>query len=112
VEGIFVAQSLVLQVLGLAALGLEVWALVEAVRFRKDSYPAAGKQTKVLWVVILSVATAIGFLYFRNPIGSILSILSVAAAGVFMAGVRPALRSLQGRGRGPGGSSGGPYGGW
>lgn len=107
--GIVVVQSLVLQVLGLAALALEVWALVEAVRFRKESYPAAGKQTKVLWVTILAVASALGFVYFRSPL-ALLSVMSVAAAGAFMAGVRPALRSLQGRGgRGP---SSGPYGGW
>jgi len=109
VNGLFAVQSLLMLVLSIAALGLEAWALFEAVRFRKDAYPAAGKQTKVLWVAILAVATALGVIHLGgNPLG-FLSILSVAAAGGFLAGVRPALRAVQGRG---GSTSSGPYGGW
>ncbi len=106
-------QGIVFWVLSVAAFGLELWALVEAVRFRASAYVAAGKQTKPLWVAITAVATAIGFLALPvagilNALG-FLAILAVAAAAVFLAGVRPALRSVQG----PGGrTSQGPYGGW
>ncbi|SDQ83823.1 DUF2516 family protein [Quadrisphaera sp. DSM 44207] len=105
-------QTGIFWLLSIAAFAFELWALVEASRFGARSYTAAGKQTKNLWVGVLAVATALGFLAL--PIAnflsvlSFLSILSVAAAGIFMAGVRPALRAVQGRG----GSSGGPYGGW
>ncbi|TXR56191.1 DUF2516 family protein [Quadrisphaera setariae] len=101
-------QGFILLVLGVAALGLEVWALVQAIRFRKDAYPAAGKQTKVLWVTLTAVGAAVGFVSLGNPLG-FLSIIAVAIAAIFLVSVLPALRSVQG----PGGrTSNGPYGGW
>jgi len=99
-------------VLSIAAFAMEAWALVQAARFRADAYVAAGKQTKRLWVGVLSVAAVIGFLALPGGFLSVLgflSILAVAAAGGFLAGVRPALRAVQGRG---GSTSSGPYGGW
>ncbi|PWJ51751.1 Protein of unknown function [Quadrisphaera granulorum] len=103
-----IGQGFVLTVLGVAALGLEVWALIEAARFRKDAYTAAGKQTKVLWVALTAAAAALGFVLVFNPL-NFLSVIAVAIAAIFLTSVRPALRSVQG----PGGrTSGGPYGGW
>lgn len=94
--------------LGVGALGLEVWALVEAARARKEAYPAAGKRSKGLWVTLTAVAAAVGFVSLQSPL-NFLSIIAVAAAAVFLTNVRPALRSVQG----PGGrTSNGPYGGW
>lgn len=98
-------QSLILQVLGVAAFGMEVFALVDAARHRPDAFVAAGKKTKQLWLIILGVAALIGFVFLLNPLG-ILSILAVVAAGIYLADVRPALRDVS-SGRG-----GGPYGGW
>ena len=102
---VFGLQSIVLLVLGLLALGLEVFALVDAVRQRKDAFPAAGKLTKPIWLAILGVATAVGFVTFRDPLftGGIFSLLAVVAAGVYLADVRPAVRNMSG---------GGPYGRW
>lgn len=102
-------QGIVFLALGIGALGLEAWALISAIRFSAASYPAAGKQTKPLWVTITAVATAIGFVFLMsNPLG-FLSIIAVAACAYFLVGVKPALQSVQG----PGGrTSSGPYGGW
>lgn len=101
-------QNVVFLALGLGALGLQVWALVTAIRFSAASYPAAGKQSKPLWVTITAVATALGFVYLGNPL-SFLNIIAVAAVAYFLVGVKPALQSVQG----PGGrTSSGPYGGW
>jgi hypothetical protein len=62
-------------------------------------------------VIILAVATALGFLGLPigggNPLG-LLSIVSVVAAAVYLTDVRPAVRQLRGRG----GGSTGPYGPW
>ncbi len=102
-------QNIVFLALGLGALGLQVWALVTAIRFSGPSYPAAGKQSKPLWVTITAVASAIGFVSLgSNPLG-FLNIIAVAAVAYFLVGVKPALQSVQG----PGGrTSSGPYGGW
>lgn len=98
-------QSWIALVLGVVALGLQVYALVEALRYRADAYPAAGKLTKPAWVAILAVAVALGVLSLRAPL-TLFEIIAVVAAGVFLADVRPALREILGRARS------GPYGGW
>ena len=101
------AQSLVALILWVASLAIEVFALVEAIRYRADAYAAAGKWTKQIWIIITAVATAFGFT-FGFP--GFLGIIAVAAAGYFLADVRPALRRVSGRGTGR--SNQGPYGPW
>ena len=103
VTGIQTTLSLVL---GLVALGCEVFALADALRHRPDAYVAAGKRTKTFWTVVLGVALAIGvFVVFR--VLSLFGIIAFVAAAVYLADVRPALRSVSGRGSGSG-----PYGRW
>lgn len=110
------AQVLILLTLGVAALALEVYALVDALRYPAKAYTAAGKLNKQAWVAILVVATMVGFVTVTRVLG--LGILGVVAAGVYLADVRPALRAVTPRGgwRGSRGSSGsggqGPYGRW
>jgi len=102
------AQSLITVGLGVIALGMEVFALVDALRHRPDAYVAAGKRTKNLWVGITVAAALVGFLFVFNVL-SFLSILAIVGAAVYLADVRPALRRVGGRG---GSSSTGPYGPW
>ena len=99
-------QSTIALVLGLAALGMQGFALLDAVRQRPDAFVAAGKRTKNFWLGILAVAVAIGLLSVFNPL-NLFSLLAVVGAGVYMADVRPALRSVSG-----GGARQGPYGPW
>lgn len=106
------AQTIVLLLLGVAALAMEVFALVDALRYPTQAYPAAGKLTKAAWVGILVVAVAIGFVTVTRVMG--FGIIAVVAAGVYLADVRPALRAIAPRrARKRGGASGsGPYGSW
>lgn len=104
------ARGYVLLAVGLLVLGLAVWALVQAVRYSRQSYVSAGKQTKPLWVVLTAVGAALAFVATYNP----LALPGILAAGVsiyFLVAVRPALDAVQGRGRG-GRSNDGPYGPW
>jgi uncharacterized membrane protein HdeD (DUF308 family) len=108
---VFALQNLIVLVLGVAAFITEVFAFVDALRHRADAYTAAGKLTKQIWLIILGVAMAIGFVFFlSNPLG-FLAIIAFVAAAVYLADVRPALRAASGRG-GSGGSHMGPYGPW
>lgn len=100
------AQSLIVLVLGVVALGLEVFALVDAVRHRPDAYVAAGKRTKQFWTIVTGLAALVGFVFLFSPL-NLLGILAVVAAAVYLADVRPALQQVSGRG-----SSSGPYGPW
>jgi 4-amino-4-deoxy-L-arabinose transferase-like glycosyltransferase len=110
-------QSLIVQVLTVLAFGLEVFALADAMRTRADAFYVAGKQTKNRWLLILGVATALGFVSLPlfgggrlDPFG-LLPIVAVVAAGVYLADVRPAVRQIRGGGGG-GGPKSGPYGPW
>lgn len=99
-------QGVVVMVLGLLALGAEVFALVDAVRHRPDAFVAAGKRTKNFWLLVLGVATAVGFV---TNVLSMFGIIAFVAAAVYLADVRPALAQVSGRG---GSGRQGPYGPW
>ncbi|MFD8547376.1 DUF2516 family protein [Streptomyces sp. NPDC059649] len=100
-------------ILGWAQLALGIYAavmLIDAAVRREDAYRAASKQTKPMWLIFLSIATA---LLFVLPVMSFLPIIGVIAVIVYTVDVRPALRAVSGGGRGPrrgGSSSDGPYG--
>jgi hypothetical protein len=78
-----------LSVLLLAALGVEVYALVEAATFPANAYVAAGKLTKPAWLAILGVALAVVLLSgWFGPLG----LAAIIATIVYFVDVRPALR--------------------
>ena len=84
----------------------QVFALVDALRQPPAAFLAAGKRTKGLWVGITVAASLVGFVSVNNPI-SMVSILAVVGAAVYLTDVRPALNQVRGRG-----GSSGPYGPW
>lgn len=90
-------DNALLAVLGLGALALKVWALADAAYRPAPHYAAAGKWNKVGWVAVLAVALLVTGADFSGLLG----LVSVVAAGVYLADVRPALQALR---------SGGPYG--
>ena len=98
------------EVLAIAALVVEVWAFVDAVRRPAPAFPAAGKQTKPIWLVILGVAAVIGL--WSSTLGgpnlvSLFPIVAFVAAAIYLTDVRPKVREFKG-----GSSSSGPYGPW
>ena len=93
-------QDLVVLALALAAFVLQLFALFDALRQRRDAFPAAGKQTKRLWVILLVIAAAVGFAsLLGGPLGplNLLNIVAVVIAGVYLADVRPAVRGGTGQ---------------
>jgi len=105
--GLGAAQYYVTLALTIAALALEVFAFVHALRTRPDAFVAAGKRTKNFWLGVTGVATLLGFVSMGGL--GFLAIVGVVAAGVYLADVRPAVETVQGRGTG---SHQGPYGPW
>ena len=93
----------------LAALVVEGWAFIDAVRRPAEAFTAAGKQTKPLWLIILGVAAVIGLasVAYRVSLISILPIVAFVAAAIYMTDVRPKVREFKG-----GGTTSGPYGPW
>jgi len=95
--------------LSIAALVVEAWAFIDAIRRPAGAFTATGKQTKQLWLIILGVATAIGLFGVTYGV-SLISILPVAAfvaAAIYLADVRPKVREFNNSGSGSG-----PYGPW
>jgi len=73
-----------------------LWALGDAATRPAGAFPAAGKQTKVIWLAILGVAALVvvpGLLVGGGSLG-LLGIASAVAAGVYLADVRPAVRGI------------------
>jgi len=115
-------QVVVFLVLHLIIFGMCIVALVDAARRPAAAFTAAGKRTKGFWLVVLGVATAIAFVALPYPVGIgalnfFVAAMAAAAAGVYLADVRPAVGPYSG-GRGPrggrpgGGGPGGRGGGW
>jgi hypothetical protein len=113
--GIGLVQFALLMLLGTAALGAELYALVDALRTRADAFAATGKLTKNKWVIILAVASALGVISYpltggQGPL-TWYGLIAVVAAAVYLVDVRPAVRQIRGGGAGRGGQMG-PYGPW
>lgn len=87
-------------------LGLKAFALFDAARRSGQAFPAADKQSKKFWLIVLGLALAAN-LISPGALG-LLTILGTIAAMVYIVDARPALVEVEGRG----GRSNGPYGPW
>lgn len=96
-----------LGLLGLAMLLFKVFALVDAALVKEYAYPAADKQKKPFWLIILGIG-AVWNLLRPSPVDFI-NLIGLVAAIVYVVDVRPAVRAVQRGGRG---GAMGPYGPW
>ena len=97
------------EILSIAALAVEGWAFVDALRRPTAAFPAAGKQTKPLWLIILGVASVIGLGSVMLGAMTLIGLLPIAAfvaAAIYLTDVRPKVREFRG------GTNSGPYGPW
>jgi Protein of unknown function (DUF2516) len=103
----------VLNLLLLVLLAFKVFAFVDALIRPAPAYVAAGKLTKVVWLIFLGLAALVDVKW--GGVTSILTIVGTIAAVVYMVDVRPAVRQLSGKnaakGRAESGQDG-PYGPW
>jgi hypothetical protein len=89
---LFQLQSGIMLVVMLLMFAVKAWAFVDALTQRAEVYPAADKQTKQMWLIILGIALAAQMLIW-SPL-SFLNLIGVVAALVYLLDVRPAIRSL------------------
>ena len=82
--------SLLLLLLGVGALVLKLWALVDSITRPGPAFPAAGKLTKPAWIAILAAALLLTGASFIGLLG----IIGTIAAIVYLVDVRPAVREL------------------
>jgi hypothetical protein len=88
-----ISASLISVVL-IAALILQIYALIDAALAPAAAYLAAGKLTKQAWLAILAVAVVVVLLSgWFGPLG----LAAIIATIVDFVDVRPALRRVRGR---------------
>lgn len=104
--------------LSMGLLGVELWALGDAIFRPSAAYDAVGKLPKLFWVLILVIVCGV---HLAQALSSglqggylgILGIAGIVAALVYLFGMKPELVRYGGRGRGrKRSSSDGPYGPW
>ncbi|THJ65028.1 DUF2516 family protein [Arthrobacter echini] len=103
-----IQQSLYL-VLGLLALGIEIWALADCLRRPSAAFEAAFKRTKGFWLALTIGAVVVGLLSVLGRSGgfNLFQLIAIIAACVYLADVKPAVSQTSGRG-----GNSGPYGPW
>ncbi len=79
-------------VLTLAMFAAKLFAFVDSLARPADAYVAGDKLTKKAWVLILGLTVAANLIFWR-PLG-LLNLVGIVAALVYLADVRPTLRSL------------------
>jgi hypothetical protein len=92
VLGVLQAESMIMLLIDLAMLAVKVFALVSSISYANEAYDAANKLNKTAWVLILGIAVAVQVV-LGGGIG-IINLAFTVAALVYLADVRPALRSL------------------
>nr|WP_307851849.1 DUF2516 family protein [Williamsia sp. CHRR-6] len=86
--------SILVYVLWLAGGAAALAALVHAAITRPDAFPAVDRQSKVMWVSILAVAT---LLIGLTGVISFFGIFGVVAVLVYIVDVRPRIDAILGR---------------
>ena len=96
------------EVLMAAAFVVEAWAFIDALRRPAGAFPAVGKLTKPLWLLITGVAAVVGLasLAYHVTLISILPIVAFVAAAIYLTDVRPKVKEFRR------GSNSWPYGPW
>lgn len=97
---VFLIESWIFIVLAAALLAVEVWALVNALRFSPAAYVAASKRTKGFWGALTGVSVLLGLLGFFGYGGLIFQLAGIIIAGIFLADVFPALKAVMARRQG------------
>ena len=86
----------ILLVIAVGVFAVCVYAFVNAAMQRPDAYTATGKQTKPIWLAILGLAILLAVSGWLSVMGTA---IAAAAAGVYLADVRPRLLEVQGKSR-------------
>lgn len=88
-------ENFVDQILWVVMLAVQTFAFGDAL-LRKDAFfVAAEKQNKAFWLLILAVFLALQII-IQNP-QQVLNLIGAVVAFVYLADVRPILRSMQAR---------------
>ena len=87
-------QNLAIWAIWLVMLGVKGFAVIECVRAPAGAFPAVGRQTKTLWLILTGLAALTGLLPRLTL--SLFGIAGAVVALVYLFDVRPRIRSITG----------------
>ena len=93
---VFEIESQIYFAIWAVLLVVKLFALLDAALRPNQLFVAADKQTKLLWMAMLGVTLLLHVFDNRNQFG-LLSLIGAVVALVYLADVRPVLRSMQRR---------------
>jgi Protein of unknown function (DUF2516) len=88
-------QDLVIYALWALLLGVKAFALVDCFRRPAQAFPAVGRQTKTLWLILAAVAALTGLLPGLTL--TIFGIAGTVVAMIYLFDVRPRIVEITGR---------------
>jgi hypothetical protein len=91
----FVIESTIMLVITLVLFAVKAFAFVDALGRPQQVFPAADRQTKKFWLLILGLFLVAHMLDW-HPIG-LLNLIGTIAALVYVLDVRPTVRALTSR---------------
>lgn len=87
-------QGLVLYALWIILLVVKVYALIDCVRRPSQAFPAVGRKSKVLWLVLTVVAALVGLM--PDSTLGMFGIAGTVIALVYLFDVRPKIQAITG----------------
>ena len=88
-------QNLVVLVLWVLFLVVKGYAFIDCIRRPTAAFPAVGRQSKILWVILTGVDLLTGLL--PNMTLNLLGIAGSVASLIYLFDVRPKIREITGR---------------
>ncbi len=86
-------ENWILSLLFVVLLAVKLWALIDALFHKDESYVAADKQNKAFWLLLLVIFFVLQFL-LQDP-RQVLNLIGTVVAFVYLADVRPTLRAMK-----------------
>lgn len=75
-------------------IGLKGFAFFDCLRWRKEAFPAVGRQSKLLWVLLTGISLLTAFI--TSPTG-IFGLAGAVIALIYLFDVRPRIKEILGR---------------
>lgn len=88
-------QSSALLLFSVLAIALSALSFLDCVRRPNAAFPAIGRQSKVLWLLLTGGATLAAIAWVRGP--ALPAIAAIVIAMVYLFDVRPRIKEITGR---------------
>ena len=90
-------QGVLVLALWVAMLGVKAFAFVDCLRRPKQAFPAVGRQSKVLWLVLTGASALTVLLWsYVSPLG-LIGLAGIVVSLVYLFDVRPRIKEITGR---------------